>query len=96
MKQETIDWIFSDIGSHIILTLISIFIGIIILIIWFFSKSKKYDSYKDIGAAFIFGSPLIGPLLMVAVYLFICITPIYLVGRGLIKLKKMYHRNQFN
>lgn len=93
MSQETIDWIFSDIGSHIILTLISVFIGIIILIIWFFSKSKEYDDFKTIGAGFIFGSPIIGPLLMFGVYFFICITPIYLVAMGLTKLKKRYYSN---
>ena len=92
MSQETIEWIFSDTGSHMILTLISIFIGIVFLFIWFFSKSKDYDDYKYIGSGLIFGSPITGPLMMIILYLFVCIMPLYLIGKGLVKLKNLYHK----
>jgi len=83
---------FWDTGGapHQILIAASILIGLGTLIHWFFSK-KADSNQLGFGGLLVIASPIMGLILGVILYLFLCIGPFVLVGKGFKYLKNRYH-----
>ena len=88
MIDEIINWTLNDDNIYGILSIISILVGFITLIFWFFTKSEDHENYRDFGLACIFGAPLMGPFMVLIVLLFVTITPFYLIVKELTNLKE--------